>query len=129
MYKKALQEVKDGRKQSHWIWYIFPQMVGLSLSATSQMYGIRSLAESKSYFENEVLRNRLYEITRALLELNDSATNIFGEIDAMKVRSCMTLFNLVSSNDVFAEVLEKFYDKNVCERTLELVANELDKSF
>lgn len=120
-YDKALEEVRKGRKTSHWIWYIFPQIAGLGHSSTSMHFGIKSLSEAKAYLENDILRTRLYEITSALLELNDSAQNIFGELDAMKVRSCMTLFDLVSPNDVFAKVLVKFYNGRKCNRTLSMV--------
>lgn len=124
-YNLALSEVRKGQKRSHWIWYIFPQVCGLGHSSTSQMYGIKSLEEAKAYFKNETLKNRLCEITHALLEQNDTASSIFGGLDAMKVRSCMTLFNLVSPNDIFAKVLDKFYDGKQCERTLSILKDEL----
>ena len=124
-YKLALSEVRNGKKRSHWIWYIFPQVKGLGHSSTSQMYGIKSLAEAEAYLKDETLKIRLYEITNALLEQEESVMNIFGGLDAMKVRSCMTLFNLASPNDVFAKVLEKFYDGKYCERTLEILKEEL----
>lgn len=117
-YETALNEVRNGQKRSHWIWFIFPQIKGLGRSETSQAYGISSLEEAKAYLENETLKSRLYEITRTLLELDTPAEQIFGGLDAMKVRSCMTLFDLVSPNDVFAEVLNKFYGGQRCQRTL-----------
>lgn len=125
-YETALQEVKNGEKRSHWIWYIFPQIDGMGHSSTSKFYGIKSLQEAKAYFKNETLRNRLYEITNALLAQDGSARSIFGGLDAMKVRSCMTLFNLVSPNDVFAKVLYKFYDGEPCKRTLSILKDELE---
>lgn len=124
-YETALQEVKEGEKRSHWIWYIFPQIDGMGHSSTSQYYAIKSLLEAKAYWENDYLRDHLYEITKALLKQNGSASDIFGGLDAMKVRSCMTLFNIVSPDDVFTEVLEKFYDNTVCQHTLEIVEKEL----
>lgn len=120
-YDKALEEVKTGRKQSHWIWYIFPQIAGLGYSSKSRYYGITSLEEAKEYLQNETLRNRLYEITNALMEQDGSAEEILGGIDAIKVRSCMTLFDLISPDDVFSKVLEKFYGGSRCERTLSIV--------
>ncbi|MCQ2189652.1 MAG: DUF1810 domain-containing protein [Paludibacteraceae bacterium] len=120
-YDKALEEIKAGRKQSHWIWYVFPQIVGLGYSSKSRYYGISSLEEATAYLENETLRNRLYEITNALMEQEGSAEEIFGGIDAIKVRSCMTLFDLVSPDDVFSKVLDKFYEGSRCERTLSIV--------
>lgn len=120
-YDKALEEIKAGRKHSHWIWYIFPQIAGLGYSSKSRYYGISSLEEATAYLENETLRNRLYEITNALMEQEGSAEEIFGGIDAIKVRSCMTLFDLVSPDDVFSKVLEKFYEGSKCERTISIV--------
>jgi len=125
-YDNALNEVRNGHKRSHWIWYIFPQIAGLGHSSTSKYYGILSLTEAKAYLEDELLGSRLYEITSALLEQNDSAQNIFGGLDAMKVCSCMTLFDLVSPNDVFAKALDKFYNGQRCKRTLAIVKDELD---
>lgn len=120
-YDKALEEVKAGRKQSHWIWYVFPQIAGLGYSSKSIYYGISSLEEAKAYLEDETLRNRLYEITNALMEQESSAEEILGGIDTIKVRSCMTLFDLVSPDDIFSKVLEKFYGGSRCERTLSIV--------
>lgn len=120
-YDKALEEVKAGRKQSHWVWYVFPQIAGLGYSSKSIYYGISSLEEAKAYLEDETLRNRLYEITNALMEQESSAEEILGGIDTIKVRSCMTLFDLVSPDDIFSKVLEKFYGGSRCERTLSIV--------
>lgn len=120
-YDKALEEIKAGRKQSHWIWYVFPQIVGLGYSSKSRYYGIISLEEAIEYLEDETLRNRLYEITNALMGQDGSAEEILGGIDAIKVRSCMTLFDLVSPDDVFSKVLDKFYEGSRCERTLSIV--------
>lgn len=120
-YETALNEVKNGRKESHWIWFVFPQIAGLGRSSNSAFYGISSLLEAKAYLENETLLARLYEITNALLEQEDTAERIFGGLDAMKVCSCMTLFDLVSPDDKFNEVLEKFYQGKRCQRTLAIV--------
>lgn len=124
-YDTALREVRNGMKRSHWIWFIFPQIDGMGQSSTSKYYGIKSLAEAKAYFGNDTLRNRLYEITRALLAQEGPARDILGGLDAMKVRSCMTLFDLVSPNDVFAQVLDKLYDGKKCERTLSILKEEI----
>lgn len=118
-YPTALAEIRAGRKSSHWIWYIFPQMRGLGHSYNSEYYGIESLEEAREYLHHEVLGERLREITCALLEHRDkSATDILGEIDAMKLRSSMTLFDMASPNDIFAEVLDVFYEGNRCKHTL-----------
>lgn len=115
----ALTEIKTGRKQTHWIWYIFPQMVGLGGSCYSNLYGIRGLNEAEAYLKHPILGRRLQEITCELLKHSDLAVaDIFGELDAMKVKSCMTLFDLVSPNDVFAQVLDMFYGGKRCELTL-----------
>lgn len=124
-YKIALAEIERGRKQSHWIWYIFPQLVGLGRSCYSTLYGIRGREEAEAYLQNEVLGRRLREITNALLMHNDkSAEEIFGGLDAMKVRSSMTLFDAISPDDIFAQVLDTFYDGKRCEFTLSAIADK-----
>ena len=124
-YKIALAEIERGRKQSHWIWYIFPQLVGLGRSCYSTLYGIRGREEAEEYLQNEVLGRRLREITNALLKHNDkSAEEIFGGLDAMKVRSSMTLFDAISPDDIFAQVLDTFYDGKRCEFTLSAIADK-----
>lgn len=115
----ALTEIKTGRKQTHWIWYIFPQLVGLGGSCYSKLYGIRDLKEAEAYLNHPILGRRLQEITSELLKHSDlAAADIFGELDAMKVKSCMTLFDIVSPNDVFAQVLDMFYGGKRCELTM-----------
>ncbi|MEE0084609.1 MAG: DUF1810 domain-containing protein [Paludibacteraceae bacterium] len=126
-YNRALEEVRNSKKEGHWIWYIFPQMAGLGHSHNSNYYGIKSLLEAKAYLEEETLRKRLYEITNALYNQDCSdPESIFGGIDAMKVCSCMTLFEIVSPSDIFTSVLEYMYGGEKCERTLALVKKELD---
>ncbi len=123
-YDIALQEIRKGRKTSHWIWYIFPQIKGLGHSWMSQKYSIGSLLEAKAYWENNILHDRLKEATEALLDHSgDYAERIFGSLDAMKVKSCMTLFDIVSPHDIFEEVLETFYEGERCKATLQRVAN------
>ena len=98
MYGMALAEVKRGKKLSHWIWYIFPQLKGLGKSGNSHYYGIDNLEEAKAYLQHPVLGTRLREITTTFLELSGvNAKDVFGYLDAMKVRSCMTLFNEASA--------------------------------
>ena len=92
MYDRALAEVKSGKKITHWIWYIFPQMKGLGTSNNSIYYGIDSMEEAKAYIQHPILGARLREITTVFLNLHRvNAKDVFGELDAMKVRSCMTL--------------------------------------
>lgn len=118
-YMSALNEIKDGEKRSHWIWYIFPQIKGLGHSYNSEFYGISSKEEAKAYLEHPVLGVRLREITQVLLDCgNPSADDIFGFPDVLKVRSCMTLFDLVSPNDIFNDVLYKYYEGQRCDKTL-----------
>ena len=118
-YEMALGEIKNGYKYSHWIWYVFPQIKGLGHSYNSEFYGISGIEEAEAYLSHELLESRLREITDALLSHNDkTAQSILGDIDSMKVRSCMTLFDLVLPNDVFAKVLDTFYEGKRCEKTL-----------
>lgn len=121
-YKIALDEIRKGRKESHWIWYIFPQISGLGYSDMAQYYGINDLEEAKTYIDNEILGDRLIEISNELLKLNtDDLIYVLGNIDTLKVKSCMTLFELVSNNPVFSEVLEKYYNGERDEKTLQLI--------
>jgi len=118
-YFTALCEVKSGQKQGHWIWYIFPQIKGLGHSYNSEFYGISSKEEAKAYLDHPVLGVRLREITQALLDYNNkTADDIFGYPDVLKVRSCMTLFDLVSPDNIFNDVLYKFYEGQRCDKTI-----------
>jgi len=118
-YAAALREIKGGQKQGHWIWYIFPQIKGLGHSYNSEYFGISNLGEARAYLEHPVVGVRLKEITQALLECaNKTADEIFGFPDVLKVRSCMTLFDLVSPNDIFNEVLYKYYKGQRCDKTI-----------
>lgn len=118
-YPYALEELKEGRKRSHWIWYVFPQMKGLGRSYNSEFYGISGLEEAKAYLEHPVLGQRLREVCDVILGLpTNDAREIFGGIDSRKLRSSMTLFDLVSPDDVFARVLDKFFEGRRCRMTL-----------
>ena len=127
-YATALNEIKRGRKQSHWMWYIFPQIEGLGFSSTSKYYGIKDLQEAEAYANHPVLGSRLVEICNALLALETSDANkIFGSPDDMKLRSSMTLFSQVKDADkVFQNVLNKFFNGTKDDKTLQLLqsANE-----
>lgn len=121
-YAQALQEIRNGRKYSHWIWYIFPQLAELGRSQTAVYYGIKDIDEAKRYLENDTLRKRLLEISEALLSVDDTAVNILGSIDAKKVKSCMTLFHEADpSVEIFTKVIDKFYDGKFDNRTLEIL--------
>jgi uncharacterized protein (DUF1810 family) len=112
IYARALAELRAGRKQSHWIWFVFPQIAGLGSSPVSQAYAIRSLEEARAYLDHPLLGPRLCESTEALLaaEPGASAENILGGIDAIKVRSSMTLFHRAAPEEaLFVAALDRFY--------------------
>ena len=122
-YPIALREIQNGCKQSHWIWYIFPQTKGLGRSYQSEFYAIANQQEAEAYLAEPSLNARLREITLALLEHKDkTAQQILGGIDAMKVKSSMTLFDAIAPNDIYADVLNTFYADDRCKRTLEHLA-------
>lgn len=122
-YPVALHEIKTGKKQSHWIWYIFPQLKGLGHSHKSHYYGIADEKEAREYWEHPVLRQRLVDITVALKELNHDNTicEILGSIDALKVKSCMTLFYLISNEILFKDVIDIYYEGDFCNSTITLL--------
>ncbi len=122
-YDRALREIRSGRKRSHWMWYIFPQIQGLGFSSTAQYYAIRDLEEAKEYLAHPVLGARLREISSALLELDGlSAHEIFGYPDDLKLRSSMTLFRLADLEcDIFEKVIDKYYDGVPDARTVDIV--------
>jgi uncharacterized protein (DUF1810 family) len=111
-YDQAIAELRRGRKTGHWIWYVFPQIAGLGMSATSQRYAIGSLDEARAYLEHPVLGQRLIEAASVLLGNTEStAEQILGELDAMKVRSSMTLFQQAEPDEpVFRRVLDRFFE-------------------
>lgn len=119
----ALQEVKEGRKRSHWMWYIFPQLKGLGHSGTADYYGISGAEEASAYLADPVLGPRLREICEALLLVKEkSAERIFGYPDVIKLRSSMTLFAIVSEEgSVFQQVLDKYYGGERDEKTINLL--------
>ncbi len=119
-YPQALAEVKAGRKRSHWMWYIFPQIQGLGFSSTSQHYAIRDAAEAAAYLKQPVLGPRLREISGELLKLaGRDASRVFGSPDDLKLRSSMTLFAAVPGADpVFRAVLDAYFGGKADEKTL-----------
>ena len=121
-YDQALFELRRGRKTSHWMWFVFPQVAGLGLSPTARAYAVADLEEARAYLAHDVLGPRLVECCRALLDLGDvSAEQVLGGVDAMKLRSSMTLFAHADPGEqVFADVLERFYDGED-PRTIELL--------
>ena len=124
-YFKALNEIKKGKKTTHWIWYIFPQLDGLGYSSIAKYYGIKGENEAIEYIENEYLRNHLIEISNELLKIeNKSINDIMGYPDDLKLKSCMTLFDYVSDYEVFSKVLEKYYDGTYDEITIKILKNK-----
>ena len=121
-YDMAFREISNGKKRNHYMWYIFPQVKGLGRSSTAKYYGIDGLDEAREYMENEYLGNNLIAISNELLKLEtNDPVEIFGHTDSKKLRSSMTLFELVSDNDVFPLVLEKYFDGKRDQITLDLV--------
>jgi uncharacterized protein (DUF1810 family) len=123
VYEKAMAEIRNGRKRSHWMWYIFPQFEGLGFSSTSQYYAIKSLAEAQAYLSHAVLGPRLVECVEAALGVEGrSAHAIFGSPDDMKLRSCATLFAQVSpAGSVFDRLLDKYFTGQRDDKTLHLL--------
>lgn len=124
-YDTALREIQNGSKETHWIWFIFPQCLGLGNSSTSIKYGITGIEEAKAYMNNELLRERLLEICEALYLLEtDDIMSVMWEIDCYKVRSCVTLFRYVSPDyDIFQKILDKYFRSDHCYRTIEILEN------
>ena len=124
-YEIALSEIKSGRKKSHWMWYIFPQVQGLGFSETSKFYAIKDIGEAKAFLEHPILGERLVRICNALLHLeSDNAHNIFGSPDDLKLRSSMTLFSSLNINPVFQKLLEKFFNGIKDDKTLQIIGSK-----
>ncbi|MGH2892141.1 MAG: DUF1810 domain-containing protein [Solirubrobacteraceae bacterium] len=112
VYESAVAQLRAGRKTGHWMWFVFPQIAGLGMSAMSQRYAIASLAEARAYLAHPILGPRLAECARTLIEVGDdhSAHDIFGGIDAIKLRSSMTLFARASEDDsLYHAVLDQYF--------------------
>jgi uncharacterized protein (DUF1810 family) len=122
-YRQALSEIRAGRKQSHWMWYIFPQFDGLGFSPTSRLYAIKSVAEAGAYLAHPVLGPRLVECCEAAVGVEGrSAAEVFGTPDDLKLRSCATLFAAVSpAGSVFERVLDRYFGGERDEQTLRLM--------
>jgi len=125
-YSIALAEIKNGRKQSHWIWYIFPQIAGLGFSGTSAFYAIEDLQHASDYLQHPVLGSRLIEVSRSILGIEGkTARQILGSPDDLKLRSSMTLFSLADQSDpVFAAVLDKYFEGKPDPKTIALLKEQ-----
>ncbi|MCU1382777.1 MAG: hypothetical protein JWL71_1474 [Acidobacteria bacterium] len=124
-YEVALSEIRRGRKQSHWMWYIFPQFEGLGISATSKRYAVKSVAEARAFLAHPVLGPRLLQCADAVVRLDRlSAVDIFGDPDNVKLQSCATLFASVSpAGSVFHRLIDKYFDGQLDARTLRLIGD------
>lgn len=122
MYEMALSELISGRKQSHWMWFVFPQLKALGRSSMAQFYGLHDLMEARSYWAHPVLGSRLKECVLAVLAVpSRTAHEIFGSPDDLKFCSCLTLFDQVSSDECFGVALERFYCGRRDEKTMALL--------
>ena len=122
-YERALSEISNGKKESHWMWYVFPQIRGLGFSQTSMFYAITDIHEAEEFLKHPVLGDRLIRICNALLANKSSdAMQIFGSPDNVKLRSSMTLFSSLNINPVFDQVLHKFFQGERDARTLQIIA-------
>lgn len=122
IYPRVVEELSRGRKQSHWMWFVFPQMAGLGFSAMAQRFAIGSRAEAVAYLEHELLGPRLIECTRLVMAASEKpVSDILGSPDDMKFRSCVTLFDAVSKQEIFAEAIAAFYPDGKDRATLEIL--------
>jgi uncharacterized protein (DUF1810 family) len=129
IYQEALDEIRKGRKQTHWMWFIFPQLAGLGMSPTSQHYGITGLREAAAYLSHSLLGPRLIECSEGvLLVTGRSARDIFGSPDDMKLRSSATLFARVTdASSVFHKILEQYFAGQVDPRTIALLGDVMPR--
>jgi uncharacterized protein (DUF1810 family) len=123
IYEQALAELKNGKKVSHWMWFVFPQIAGLGNSEMARKYAIPNLADAKAYLSHDLLGSRLRECTEAVLAVEGrTAHEIFGSPDDMKLKSCMTLFELADSPDlIFSDILDKYFECQRDERSLAIL--------
>ena len=118
VFERVVQEITNGRKTGHWMWFVFPQIKGLGKSFMSEEYGLSGVAEARAFFEHPVLGERLVLLSKLLLKHSDkSIISVLGRPDNLKLKSSMTLFEVATGEMVFAEVLEAFYDGKRCART------------
>ena len=125
LYNAAFTEITNGKKQSHWMWFIFPQIAGLGFSEYNVFYAIKNLEEASQYLQHPVLGKRLVKITKAVLEIKGKTANeIFGKPDDRKLQSCMTLFAKKTNADpIFQKILDKYYQGNNDEKKIQLLNN------
>ena len=125
VYPIALKELHEGRKRSHWMWYVFPQFKHLGHSYNAKYYGISGIEEAAAFLKHPILGQRLREVTSTILNLQENdAEAIFGGIDAIKLRSSMTLFHFISSNDIYTSVLDKYFQGDKDNRTVSILSTQ-----
>ena len=126
VWPAPLEEIRAGRKTSHWMWFIFPQLKGLGRSQTALFYGIEDREEAEAYLAHPALGSRLVEISEAMLAHEGvAADQVLGPVDALKLRSCATLFGEAGGGPVFGALLAAFYESRACETTLRLLAEDV----
>lgn len=121
VFDKVVEELSHGFKETHWMWYIFPQITGLGQSTTAKYYELQNIDEINEYINNELLMQRLYTLCRILKKQTNSAEEIFGYPDVLKFKSSMTLFDYYKQNEIFNELLEKFYQGQRDEETIKII--------
>ena len=126
VYERALAEIKSGQKKSHWMWFIFPQLAGLSHSATAQYYAIQDKAHAEEYWSNPILQERLIEISQAVYDLKaENIADVFGYPDYLKFQSCMTLFNYIAPNCIiFQQNSSRYFKGKRCQYTATICKGE-----
>lgn len=121
-HEQAVEEIRNGKKISHWMWYTFPQIQGLGESDYSVFYAIDDLDEATRYLNHNILGPRLKKISQELLKLKiNDPVEIFGKLDSLKLKSCMTLFAYIEKNGIFEEVLNKYYEGEKDEKTIQIL--------
>jgi uncharacterized protein (DUF1810 family) len=125
IYPQVVKELQSCKKTSHWMWFIFPQIEGLGNSPTAKYYSLKNIDEAREYLMHPILGKRLFECANIIAEIeNKTADEIFGAIDTIKLRSCMTLFNFIAPEQkVFADVLKKYFNHEKDELTLSILKN------
>lgn len=122
IYQVALKELKGGRKRSHWMWYVFPQLKHLGHSYNAKYYGISGIEEASAFLQHPILGQRLRKVSETILHHPENdAEVIFGFVDAMKLRSSMTLFDAVSPNDIFTQAIDKYFNGQSDNRTISIL--------
>lgn len=123
-FDDTCKELKNGKKESHWMWFMFPQLEDLGYSSTAKFYGISSINETKAYFNNDILKKRIYCLIDILMDLECvNPIKIFGKIDSLKLCSSMTLFYVVTKDKKFKDVIDKYYNGILDKNTIDILEN------